>query len=380
MSRRGENIYKRKDGRWEGRYIKGRDSTGKALYGYVYCKSYHEVKEALLQKTIHASLSSFETKDTSIHESFENLASQWFANLPSGTKESTKNKYNNLLRLYILPVYGEKQIDSIDHDFIDQQCSLLLQSGGKSGNGLSTKTVCDSLTVIRSILKYSAKKGLDVPCDGTSVIIKQKNLPIKVLSKTEQETLCRYLSSNLSSKNIGVLICLFTGLRIGEVCALRWNDISFSEGTIFVHNTLQRIQDNQEKKTKVVITSPKSICSVRVIPLPSFLIRLLKEHSGDTNSFVLSGDSEQFVEPRTMQYHFRNVQNRAGIKQVNFHALRHTFATRCVEAGFDIKSLSEILGHSSVNITMNRYVHPTLDLKKDNMDKLNSLYSPSYEC
>ena len=198
-----------------------------------------------------------------------------------------------------------------------------------------------------------------------------------VLHLTEQKILCEYLSDHISERNIGILLCLFIGLRIGEICALKWEDISLTEKTIHVHHTIQRIQieGNSNKKTKVIITTPKSKCSIRTIPIPDNIINILNKISPNQCGFLLTGTEKKYVEPRTMQNHLKKVLESASLRSVNFHALRHTFATRCVEVGFDIKSLSEILGHANVNITMNRYVHPTMDLKRDNMQKLSTLFA-----
>ena len=175
--------------------------------------------------------------------------------------------------------------------------------------------------------------------------------------------------------NIGILVCLFTGLRVGEICALRWEDISISDKTIHVHHTLQRIQNRSGEgaKTRIVITTPKSRCSIRLIPIPDALIRLLVLYRETSSGYFLTNNKNKYVEPRIMQNHFKKVLKENAIAPANYHALRHTFATRCIEVGFDIKSLSEILGHASVNITMNRYVHPSMELKKENMQKLSSL-------
>lgn len=249
--------------------------------------------------------------------------------------------------------------------------------GGKSGNGLSAKTVTDVLSLIRNILRFAIRKGKKVPCDGTAVQIKNSPSQMRIFSKTEQEQLCKYLYDNLTPCNIGILTCLFTGLRIGEICALRWEDFSVKDQTIHVHQTLQRLQskDTPEHKTKVVITSPKSMCSLRTIPIPDALLEILIRYKSVDKGFVLTNSDSIFIEPRTMQNHFKKVLKASGIEKANFHTTRHTFATRCIELGFDVKTLSEILGHATVNITMNRYVHPTLELKRENMEKLSSLLS-----
>ena len=140
---------------------------------------------------------------------------------------------------------------------------------------------------------------------------------------------------------------------------------------------MQRLQqlDGGEKKTKVVITTPKSECSIRTIPLPDSISQLLQKNRKGDETFFLTGMREKYVEPRTMENRFKKVLMKAGIDEANFHALRHTFATRCIELGFDIKSLSEILGHASVNITLNRYVHPSIELKQKNMNMLSDLFA-----
>lgn len=374
MPKKGENIYKRKDGRWEGRYIKSRSNTGKIIYGYVYAKTYREVKTKLREKTLIQKVQPVVSNTTSANI-FSVIASNWLESIKSQIKESTLNKYQNTLTNYILPLYGEQTLDRITCDFIESCCNLQLVSGGNKGLGLSSKTVADVLSVVRSILKFAIRKGLYVPCDGSSIQIKRISKAMRVLSKTEQAQLCKYLLSELDSCNIGILICLFTGLRVGEICALRWEDVSFSEQTIYVHQTLQRIQNKSDDgpKTKIVVTTPKSACSIRTIPIPDELISVLTVYKSTSVGYLLTNNEHSFVEPRTMQNRFKKALKMSGIESANFHSTRHTFATRCIELGFDVKSLSEILGHATVNITMNRYVHPTIELKKENMKKLSSL-------
>lgn len=303
------------------------------------------------------------------------VAAEWYESIKAQTKESTRNKYLNMLSNYILPVYGEQPMDQITYDFIEAHCNYLLESGGVSKKGLSSKTVTDVLSVIRNVLKFSVKKGIYVPCDGSAIQIKRISKPMRVLSRSEQEQLCQHLLAQPDPCNVGILVCLFTGLRVGEICALRWEDVSFSEQVIFVHHTLQRVQDKSgsEKKTKIVITTPKSPCSIRTIPIPDELSVILTTHKTSSSGYILTNNDSKFIEPRTMQNKFKRALEISKIEDANFHALRHTFATRCIELGFDVKSLSEILGHATVNITMNRYVHPTLELKKENMKKLSAL-------
>lgn len=375
MPRRGENIYKRKDGRWEGRYIKSRSANGKAIYGYVYAQTYKEVKEKLTHKRSvqndHITAASGNTEC----RCFQTVAMDWFESVRAQVKESTSNKYWNFLKSYVLPEFGKKEMQEITYDFINERCNHLLQCGGKKGQGLSPKTVSDILSLIRNILQYASQQGEMLSCDAHAIHIKRHMKELRVLSLNEQQKLCNYLRSDLSSYNIGILVCLFTGLRVGELCALRWEDISISDKTIYVHHTMQRIQNRSGEgpRTRIVITTPKSACSIRIIPIPDELIEMLALYQKTSSGFLLSNSEQRYVEPRIMQNYFKKALKESAVAPANYHALRHTFATRCIELGFDIKSLSEILGHASVNITMNRYVHPSLELKKKNMQKLSSL-------
>ena len=309
---------------------------------------------------------------------FESVAVEWLQNKKLHVKESTSNKYYNLLYSYVLPSFGKKQISSITCDFIESQCDELSVSGGKLGTGLSQKTIADVLSVIRNIMRFAERKGQIVSCDPSSIQIKHPIQEMRVLSRSEQDTLCKYLCEDIEPCNIGILLSLFTGIRVGEICALRWEDISFSEQAIFVHQTMQRLQDrsgSEGRKTKVVITTPKSACSIRTIPIPENLLSILKAYKEVSVGYLLTNSDQSYIEPRTMQNQFKRVLKKCSIENANYHSLRHTFATRCIELGFDIKSLSEILGHASVNITLNRYVHPSLELKKANMQRLSVLFT-----
>lgn len=199
---------------------------------------------------------------------------------------------------------------------------------------------------------------------------------IRVFSLEEEKQLLEYLQNNMDLPALGILLCLFTGIRIGELCAMKWDDINLDERKMSVGKTMQRIRSSSalERKTEVRIFEPKSICSVRIIPLPDVLIGLLEKFY-ISGAFLLTGSNSHFIEPRTMQNRFKKILAACGIEDANFHAIRHTFATRCVELGFDTKSLSEILGHASVAITMNRYVHPTMTLKRENMNRFSELFT-----
>ena len=232
----------------------------------------------------------------------------------------------------------------------------------------------DILTIIKSSMEYARYNGFDIICDLRRLTIKKKDQEMRVLTQAEQSALVNVLLEDTDRYKFGVLLSLYTGIRIGELCALRWEDISIPTATLKVRKTMQRIQDTDvatTTKTKVIVTEPKSQCSVRDIPLPQFIVDIAEKFVDHPKAFVLSGDKNRYIEPRTMQNHFKAYVKESKIEDANYHALRHTFATRCIEVGFEIKTLSEILGHANVNITLNRYVHSSFDLKCANMNKLS---------
>lgn len=370
MARKGENIYKRKDGRWEGRYIKDRDPYNKPLYGYIYAKTYSEAR-IKLQESRAVSQTNKPTKKVS--HILSDWIDLWLAQKEHSVKQSTYIRYKNNIEKHIKPALGSSNVSLIDNSVLQGFVTDKL-SNGKSDNsgGLSEKTLTDIMMILKNILNYSKANGELVNCDFSQVVIKKKYQEMRVLSRTEERRLNKILINNLDIYKLGVLICLYTGIRIGELCALQWKNISFSDKTIRIEKTMQRLQCEEKagQKTKVIISEPKSFYSNRVIPLPDFLIDELKKHQRKDEAFVLAVEDKQYTEPRTMQNHFKKYIAEAKIEEANFHSLRHTFATRCVEANFEIKSLSEILGHSSVKITLDKYVHVTMQMKRDNMAKV----------
>lgn len=369
ISKKGKNIYLRKDGRWEGRYVKER-INGKTKYGYVFGKSYEEVEIKLDNISAFANIAGLSEAYL-----FVDLANSYLSFNSVQLKPSSIAKYTNMLNTYLIPRFGNLSVTDITRAHVLQMSQDLLVSGGSKSKGLSPKTVNSILSLLKNILDFGYReKGLQVP-DIRNISIKQPQKPLRILSKMEQQQLNQYLTKNITPCHLGILVCMYTGLRIGEICALKWEDIHLSEKYIHVHQTMQRIQimDESDNSTTIIIQSPKSDCSIRIIPLPEELVNLLMNEKKEDSAYLLTGLDTKFMEPRRLEYRFKKIISECEIENVNFHALRHTFATRCVELGFDIKSLSEILGHANVNITLNRYVHPSMELKKENMDKLSQL-------
>jgi len=371
MPRRGENIRKRNDGRWEKRYIDSYNGDGKPRYKSVYGGSYAEVKAK------YSSLQSGNAKsEVKSVVTFENLCILWLDDIKITVKESTYAHYHNTVHNHIIPYFQNTKAKQINNEIINNFIKEKIANGRLDGKGgLSPKSINGIVIILKEVIQYGADNK-HIPEMPTA--FKKPKVAVQlinVLSVQEQNKLEGYIVSRLDLIGIGILICLFTGIRAGELCALLWNDINFGTGMLEITKTLQRIKNTDEDaktKTKIIIDTPKSDKSVRAIPMPLFLFSILKqfEEQYDTDDYVLTGKS-RYAEPRTFERNFKIVLDKAGIDTINCHALRHTFATRAVERGFDTKSLSEILGHSSVRITLEKYVNSSAELKKLHMEKLS---------
>lgn len=364
---KGENIFRRKDGRWEARYHKGWEA-GRIKYGFCYGRTYREAKEKALAAKGELAAEEFNSL-ASAHD-FDFYCCEWLSSIKESVKESTYVKYGSILKNHIRPYLGGYDPKKLNNSVINRFASYLLTE-----SALAPKTTRDILTCLRSILRFSEKR---FPGSIRSVDIRYPKEPqteMRVLSVAEQRQLMRVLLNDMDFCKLGVILALMTGMRIGEICALRWCDIDLREKTIHIQGTMQRVScDTTEgKKTHVVIGSPKSDRSSRTIPLTKQASMLcLRMRSENSAAFVLTG-SERFMEPRTLQNRLKRYTAECGLDGVHFHTLRHTFATRCVEVGFEIKTLSEILGHSSTKVTLDRYVHSSIELKRANMNKLEAI-------
>lgn len=334
VARKGENIYKRKDGRWEGRWIHHYDEYGKAHYCSVYAHTYTEVKEKLHQ----CQLQNVSTNSVSSRKTLQVYCEEWLSTVKLSRKESTYCKYSIICRKHIVPAIGNYPISRISTIQIENFLTEKISS-----EHLSSATVKGYLCVLKLIFAYANQNGCQTICSFSALNIQQEQHSMRVLSKEEQKLLNDYLCQDMNTVKLGIYLSLYTGIRIGELCALQWKHISFEEKILHVTATMQRITVNKSGiKTEVIITPPKSACSNRMIPLTDSLFRLLRKYKCSEEAYLLTGKTEQFMEPRALQYHFKKCMRGCGLDDVNFHALRHTFATRCAEAGFEIRTLSEI--------------------------------------
>ena len=366
MARRGENIYKRKDGRWEGRYIKCRDISGKAVYGYVYSRTYTETKEKLTK--ISAEVKSKAHNPTS--KDLSTYAFEWLDTVLLYCKQSTYVKYHNIVHKHIITDLGNLIISEIGTNTLSIYCQQK-----QFNDKLSSKSVKDILSVIKQIFKYASNSGAVINCDFSNVSVKSNHEEVSIITNFQLRKLIDFLTTHINHVNVGILLSLYTGIRIGEVCALKYDDLNIESRILRIDKTMQRIQNfnGNSNKTDIVISSPKSTCSLREIPIPQSVVDIIIENKlYSKSSYILTGEKDRYIEPRTLQNKFNKIASSCGIENVTFHMLRHTFASNCIEAGVDAKSLSEILGHSNVNITLNRYVHSSMKIKKMNIEKLYS--------
>lgn len=372
MPRKGENIHKRKDGRWEGRYIKNHDENGKAIYGSVYAKTYLDVKRKLLEMNKLVLENALPVKQQNV--AFREVLYLWLENTRIKLKPQTYADYKYMIESHILPSVGTIPIQKVNATTINTFLIEKSINGRIDGNGgLSANYIKKLSFIVVAALEYAVKENYREALKGDIIHPQRIKKEVEVLTIKEQIKLEYYILTGFDERKLGVLLSLYAGLRIGEVCGLRWEDIDFDTQTIHIRHTVTRIKNidgNCERKTRLVLGDTKTFSSNRIIPIPPKLTSLLKQMKKADKDFVLPGTTYKYTDPRTYQYAFRNHLSSCNIRQINYHALRHTFATRCIESGMDIKSLSEILGHASVNITLNTYVHSSIEHKRSQLQTM----------
>ena len=364
MARKGENIYHRKDGRWEGRYWEGEGEGETPRRRSVYGRTYQEAK-AKLQRARQEPPSPRPAADKT---AFAQLADRWLAEKQRWVKASTYYRYRTVVEVHLKPALGALPPAAISQ-------SVLRRLADRLAETLAGGTVHNVLSVLNMILRGMAgqsENGRTAPCPALPRGAKKA---VRVLSAGEYERLARHLLQRSGATGAGILLALECGLRIGEVCALRWGDLDLAEGVLTVRGTLQRLPA-PAGGTQVLVTGPKSASSLRRIPLRRELVTLCLPLARAADAFFLTG-TQKPMEPQNLRYHLQRACAACGLAGVHFHTLRHTFATRCVEAGCEIKVLSEMLGHASTRITLDRYVHPSFAAKRANLERLRlAVYAP----
>ncbi len=368
MPKRGENIYKRKDGRWEGRIWQYCES-GKKSYRSVYGKSYREVKDK-----VHLIKIEMQKPDQN-NIILKEAADLWMKSKSSYWKAGTYASYKQILNKYVIPDMGNISVKQISNRTLLDFASKL----NKREKSLSRNYVFQICAMVCRILRYMNKQyGIDLVIPDNP-ISKEQVRHILLPSESSLNILADYLRANSNDDTcLGILIALHTGIRVGELSALTWKDIDLEEEILYVRRNMLRVHKSDEHKedkkvTQIVAQKPKSMDSIRIIPIPSCLLSILRKYKKDDQAYVVSGVKASWAEPRTIQYRFENILKKCQIEYFNFHMLRHAFATRCVSMGLDVKSLSEILGHSNIQLTLNLYVHSTIQQKRLLMQQYNSI-------
>lgn len=368
MARRGENIYHRKDGRYEGRYVIGKKEDGRTAFGYVYGKKYSEVKQKLNLRKVE--MQSEAMKHTTVISSLS--IKEWMMiwldeYMNERVKASTYAIYRGQIEKYILPMIGKIQLNKIDSMIFQTLYDGVIQS---SRNEKIANTICQrfqaSLILAQKegylsyLPKYTAPKRR---------ICKEEPA---YLTRKEEATILHSLNLD-QKKDIAVFISLMTGIRIGECCALKWQNIDMKNQEIHITHTVQRVKTYQKDcKTKLMYAEAKTQNAIRIIPivdpLQQVLLNFKKKESPSNDDFLL-GKGNRPMDPRVLQNHIYKIRTEFGIENLHFHTLRHTFATRCLELQIDMKSLSEMLGHSSVKNTLDWYCHSSFEQKKKMLEQ-----------
>lgn len=358
-----ENITKRKDGRFMGRFIIGYDEKGKALYQYVYGKTYDEAREkVMIGRAVESRFLS--GKKISVRKAY----AEWLNAAANRVKESSAANYRMKFEKHILPEFGDMLCSELSAEIINAFIRK------KLADGLSAGYIRDIFIVFKTMLKYAQEEYNFKLSLKNIALPKCEKKEVKKIDDTEQNLLVMYLKQHMDMTSFGVLVSLLMGLRIGELCGLKWNDVDFKNKVIRIGRTVQRISSvNGNRKTKVVVSAPKSETSRRTISIPDRLMEYFEKFRAEGDCYILSG-SEKLIEPRTMQYRYKKILKAAQVSSHNYHQLRHTFATNCMQNGFDIKTLSNILGHSDVSLTLSRYVHPDISHERRLMNKMCMLF------
>ncbi|EEC90576.1 tyrosine-type recombinase/integrase [Holdemanella biformis] len=294
------------------------------------------------------------------------ITEEWKEEKKKYVKKSTYAAYQLLIQNHIKPYFGD--LYEVNEEKVQQFVFDKLDAG------LSEKTIRDIIIVLKMILKFGIKNGyLEYIQIDAKFPSKQEKKELDVLSKADQKKFMEHLRNNFTFKNLGIFICLSTGMRIGEICGLRWCDVDTAEGVIKVRHTLQRIYiiEGETRHTELLLDTPKTANSVRDIPMSSELLKMLKSLNKvvNENYYVISNDIKP-IEPRTYRNYYKKLCKQLDIPELKFHGLRHSFATRCIESKADYKTVSVLLGHSNISTTLNLYVHPNKEQKKKTIDKM----------
>lgn len=299
---------------------------------------------------------------------FKVCIDKWLLSKKPVIKETTYSKYINIIDSHIRPKLGNIPINKINSELLSEFVNNEMEYGNLETKGkLNNNTVREIINILKQILKYN-EIYIQIPLPHST------KKDIVILNENERNKLERYLLLNDNNRyTLGILLTLYTGMRIGEICALKWKNIDLKRKVIIVNSTVSRVKNlnnSMKNKTKLIVENAKTINSIRKIPIPKSLMEILNKAKEKDEYYFLTS-SEKIIDPRNYENQYKKILKRAGIKEnYSYHILRHTFATRCIALGFDPKTLQEILGHSNIKLTLSLYVHPTEKMKTTYMNKL----------
>ena len=300
------------------------------------------------------------------NKTFEEIVVLWQADKKQYVKRSTYSAYSLLVNNHLIPAF--EGVYDVTEEMVQSFVFTKLE------HGLSQKSIKDILIVLKMILRFAVKQGF---MQHREIDVKfpteRERQEVEVLSRNNQKHIMEYVQSHFTFMNLGIYICLCAGLRIGEVCALVWDDIDVENGVINVSKTIQRIYviEGGEKHTEVIIDTPKSKNSIREIPIARDLLKMIKPFKKVVNGrFYVLTNSAQPTEPRTYRNYYKRLMTQLDMPKLKFHGLRHSFATRCIESRCDYKTVSVLLGHSNISTTLNLYVHPNMEQKKKCVEQM----------
>ncbi len=363
MSRRGENIYHRKDGRWEGRYWVGKRPDGTPIYKSVYGKRYNDVRRELLLRKAECCASQGKSGRT---ETFSERAAYYLEyKVRPCVKETTWASYRRLVNRHLNPAFGAMSIDQLETEELQRYFTW-------QSERLNQGTLRNVFSLLRSILNDAFQDGKVARRVWENIRLPRlRKKDIRVLTCEEQIV---FEKIALQEGRWEFILCLYTGLRLGELCALKWENVNWAEGSITVCHSLQRISHGGS--SKVIVGSTKSASSNREIPLPSFLCNMLRDAYQDIrheSHYVVPGRDGGFCDMRTVQARLKKLTDALRLEGVHVHTLRHTYATRCLECGIGVETLSDLLGHSAANITLRYYAHSTRQHRFESVRSLELL-------
>lgn len=309
-----------------------------------------------------------ETED----KEFNVVAKQWIDNNRFKMAQSTCEKYGQLYKNYIQPYFKQTTCRQLTEKYLENFRQSICYSRCHQGKLLSEGMQRTIIMLVNNALRDAYINRLTEKNLYIRPGLYKTKKPVKVISGRQQKQIEDYIYRHRDSYTLGIFMGLYTGLRLGELCALKWKDIDFCNPSICVKRTVQRLKSDSLGRTSLVVSRPKSISAFRIIPVPEFLINYLKPFRQDSSpeAYLLTNKCSIPMEPRTLQYNYKKMLQILDIPYINFHSLRHTFATRCVMLGWDMKTLSEVLGHADTKITMDYYFHSSFEFKKEQMKKL----------